>query len=122
MATTTGVPPTALQPAAEPPTRCAAEAEATGGEAAGAGSGALATLVAGASGAEATRAEGAAPAGVAWAVCDPKGLENGLPLELNRATSWEQPASQIMARPVNARRGTERPSKNATRSLMFLDP
>ena len=73
------MPPTALQPAAEP--RTGAVDAIGAAEEVGAGSGALATLVAGASGAEATWVEGAAAAGVAWAVCDAKGLENGLPLE-----------------------------------------
>ena len=86
------------------------------------GNGALATLAAGASGAAATCPEGAAPWGVAWADCEPNGSEKGLLLALNRDTSAEQPESQISARPVSARRGMARLSRNATRSLMCLNP
>src|SRR5208283_5533398 len=95
--TTTGVPPAALHPAADPPARWVAEA--TGAGEAAPGSGALATVVARASGAAATLPEGAAPEGVAWAVCELNGLVKGLLLASNRVTSAEHADSEIRARP-----------------------
>src|ERR1700733_2887999 len=109
LATTTGEPPAAVQPAADPPTACGFESDAV--------------RVPDPAGAPCASGDVVTPgAGAACVVLLANGLENGLSLWEKRVTSDEHPDRKRRPSPASARRGKARPLVPATQSLIGFHP